>query len=120
MTQTTMPERTAEGISTLMGRPRLPIIVRPTSRNVCGVIDPIERLKLNHVPQKTPATSEKNKLSNFHVELLVLRRIWIRFRSSEQTNIRLTNTTNWIVAMIASDVHSVLWRHWTAYAFSAV
>jgi hypothetical protein len=35
------------------------------SRNVAGVIEEIERLRLNHVPQKTPTTSEyRNTLTN--------------------------------------------------------
>jgi hypothetical protein len=45
------------GISTLMGPPRFAIIVCPTSRNVPGVMDATDRLRLNHVPQNTPATA---------------------------------------------------------------
>jgi hypothetical protein len=53
-----MPDRTAAGIRTLIGPPRFLIIVCPTSRNVDAVSDAIERLRLNHVPQKTPVTRE--------------------------------------------------------------
>ena len=40
-----------------MGPPRFAIIVCPISRNAAGVIDAMDRLRLNHVPQNTPATS---------------------------------------------------------------
>ena len=43
-------------ISRLMGPPRFAIIVCPISRNVAGVIDAIDRLRLNHVPRNTPGT----------------------------------------------------------------
>jgi hypothetical protein len=46
-------------MSTAMGPPRFAIIVWPTSRKVEAVIELIERLRLNHVPQKTPTTSVK-------------------------------------------------------------
>src|SRR5262245_31581377 len=59
-TQRTRADRSAAGISTLIGPPRLAIIKRPTSRNVPGVIAAIERLRLNHVPQKTPVTRENS------------------------------------------------------------
>jgi hypothetical protein len=64
----------AAGISRLIGPPRLSIMIRPTSKNVAGVIDGIERLRLNHVPQNTPATERVqkhvNELSHWHDSLL--------------------------------------------------
>jgi hypothetical protein len=57
-TQSRNADTSAAGMSTLMGRPRLAIINRPTSRKVPGVIADIDRLRLNQVPQKTPVTRE--------------------------------------------------------------
>ena len=45
-----------------IGHARFLIIVRPISRNVSGVIDAMERLRLNQVPQKTPATRERRNM----------------------------------------------------------
>ncbi len=53
----TSTDTVVTGISTLMGPARLAIIVCPTSRKVGGVMAAMDRLRLNHVPQNTPATS---------------------------------------------------------------
>jgi len=48
-----------------IGHARLWIIVFPISRNVLGVIEAMERLRLNHVPQKTPVTrTSRRRLMN--------------------------------------------------------
>src|SRR3954454_16037775 len=58
----------ASGNRMLIGPPRLAIIDLPTSRKVWGVIDSIERLRLNQVPQNTPETSvSKNRLMNWAI-----------------------------------------------------
>ena len=41
---------------------RFRTIVRPISRNPAGLIDAIERLRLNQVPQRTPETNAKRKM----------------------------------------------------------
>ncbi len=50
----------APGIRNRIGIARLLIIAWPVSKNVSAEIVEIERLRENHVPQKTPATKAKS------------------------------------------------------------